>query len=104
MSSPRIAKLEAMLAESPDDPELHYMLAMEHAGAGDDGAALKRFEELLARCPDYPPGYHMLARTLQRLGRDNEAAAVLRRGIPAATKRGDLHAAGEMQQLLDMLD
>jgi predicted Zn-dependent protease len=104
MSVGRRERLEEMLREAPDDPELRYMLAMEDAAAGDDAAAVRAFEELLARCPDYPPGYHMLARTLQRLGRDTEAVAVLQRGIPVAAKRGDLHAAGEMQQLLDMMD
>ena len=29
----RQEQIEAMLAEEPNDPELHYMLAMEHASA-----------------------------------------------------------------------
>jgi predicted Zn-dependent protease len=100
----RRARIEAMLAEEPDDPELRYMLAMEYVSAGDDGAAARCFEELMRRCPDYPPGYHQGARALQRLDRIAEAQDVLRRGIPVALARRDTHTAGEMQQLLELLE
>jgi tetratricopeptide (TPR) repeat protein len=99
----RKKQIEAMLAEAPDDPELHYMLAMEYVSAGDDAAAVRCFEELLRRCPDYAPAYHQAARALQRLDRAAEARAILERGIPAAMARGDAHAAGEMQELLEFL-
>jgi Flp pilus assembly protein TadD len=100
----RREKLEAMLAAEPNDPELRYMLAMEHAGAGDDEGAVRYFQELLARSPDYPPVYHQAGRALHRLGRLAEARAILERGIPVALKAGNSHAAGEMQDLLDNLD
>jgi tetratricopeptide (TPR) repeat protein len=100
----RKEKLEAMLAEEPNDPELRYMLAMEYASGGDDEAAVRCFQELLARAPDYPPAYHQAGRALHRLSRIAEARTMLERGIPVAMKRGDSHAAGEMQDLLDNLD
>jgi len=100
----RKQKLEAMLADEPNDAELRYMLAMEHVSEGDDEGAWRCFRELFEMTPDYPPAYHMAGRTLQRLGRLEEAREVLQRGIPLAERRGDLHAAGEMQELLDNLD
>lgn len=100
----RKEQIEEMLRETPDDTELRYMLAMEHASAGDDVGAVAVFRELIARSPDYPPAYHMGGRTLQRLGRIDEARALLQQGIPAALKAGNQHAAGEMQELLDNLD
>ena len=100
----RKQQLEAMLAEEPNDPELRYMLAMEHASAGDDEAAVRCFRELFALAPDYAPAYHQAGRTLERLNRTDEAREVLRRGIPVALKQGNAHAAGEMQELLDSLD
>lgn len=100
----RRAQIEAMLAEEPDDPELRYMLAMEHVSAGDDAGAVTCFEELIRRAPNYPPAYHMAARTLQRLDRIAEAKAMLQRGIPVALAAQNTHAAGEMQDLLAMLD
>lgn len=100
----RKQQIEEMLAETPDDAELRYMLAMEHVSAGDDGTAVRCFEELLAVTPDYPPAYHQCGRALHRLGRAAEARAVLERGIPAALKQGDQHAAGEMEDLLANLE
>ena len=99
----RKERLETLLADAPDDPELRYMLAMEYVSAGDDAAAVRCFEELLRQSPDYPPGYHQAARALQRLDRVAEARTLLERGIPVALGRGDSHTAGEMQQLLEFL-
>jgi tetratricopeptide (TPR) repeat protein len=100
----RRERLEEMLAEEPNDPELRYMLAMDHASAGDDEAAVRCFADLLARSPDYAPAYHQQGRALSRLNRIAEAREVLQRGIPVALRRGDAHAAGEMQGLLETFD
>lgn len=102
--SSRRQQIEAMLEAEPDDPELRYMLAMEHASAGDDSAAVDAFRDLIRRTPEYPPAYHMAGRALQRLNRIDEARALLRQGIPIALKQGNPHAAGEMQELLESLD
>jgi Flp pilus assembly protein TadD len=104
MAMTRKQQLQAMLAEDPHDHELRYMLAMEHVSEGDNEGALRWFRELFESAPDYVPAYHMAGRTLERLGRLEEAGDVLRRGIPVAEKRGDAHAAAEMQELLDSLD
>ena len=100
----RKQQIEEMLVETPDDPELRYMLAMEHASAGDDPAAVLCFEEIIRRQPDYPPAYHMAGRALQHLSRFTEARQILERGIPIAMQQGNPHAAGEMQELLDNLE
>lgn len=93
-----------MLQNEPNDPELRYMLAMEHASEGDDVGAVRCFEELIAVAPGYAPGYHMGARALVRLNRIEDAKAILTRGIPQALAQGNSHAAGEMQELLDSLE
>jgi Flp pilus assembly protein TadD len=100
----RMQRIEAMLAEAPGDPELHYMLAMEHISQQDDAGAVRCFEKLFAVAPNYPPAYHMAGRTLQRLGRVDEARAILQKGIPLAMSRNDTHAAGEMQELMESLE
>jgi cytochrome c-type biogenesis protein CcmH/NrfG len=100
----RKEKLEEMLAEDPNDVELRYMLAMEHASGGDDEGAVRCFQELLVQAPNYAPAYHQAGRALHRLGRSGEARALLERGIPVALRQGNSHAAGEMQDLLDNLD
>jgi cytochrome c-type biogenesis protein CcmH/NrfG len=100
----RRQQLEEMLAAEPGDVELRYMLGMEHVSAGDDEGAVRCFEELLRLDPAYPPAYHQAARALVRLDRPAAARALLQRGIPAARQKGDDHAAGEMQGLLESLD
>ena len=100
----RQAAIEAMLAESPNDPELRYMLAMEYASAGDDAGAVKCFQELIGVVPTYAPAYHQAGRALQRLGRSGDARTLLMQGIPVAQKQGDHHAAGEMTELLQSLE
>ena len=100
----RLQKIEAMLADEPNDPELHYMLAMEHASQGDDSGAVNCFAKLLEVAPSYAPAYHMAARTLQRLDRVAEARTILEKGIPIALANNNSHAAGEMQELLESLE
>lgn len=99
----RKEQLEAMLAEDPSDPFLHYGLAMEFVSAGEYDEALRRFQKLFEVAPDYVPAYQMAAQTLARLNRAGEAGDMLRRGIHIARQQNNLHAAEEMQALLDTL-
>jgi predicted Zn-dependent protease len=98
--------LEQMLAESPDDMELRYSLAMEDVSGGDLDAAIKRFCELTVLGPDksYVPAFLMAAQSLQKLNRLNEAISMLRDGVKAAQTQNNQHAMGEMQGMLDMLE
>jgi Flp pilus assembly protein TadD len=100
----RLQQIQDMLADEPDDPELQYMLAMEHASLGDDAEAVRCFEALVSGHPEYPAAYHQGARALGRLGRMTEARRLLQRGIPIAMKKGETHAVGEMQELLETLE
>jgi len=101
-----MAQIEAMLAEDPDDSFLRYGLALEHASAGDDAACVDVLNDLIGRtaAKPYIPAYLMAAQSLVRLDRISEACELLRRGIDAAGKAGDLHAQGEMQGLLDSIE
>lgn len=100
----RMEQILEMLAEEPNDLELRYMLAMEYVSGNDDEKAVGCFQELLAAHPDFPPAYHQGARALARLGRISEAREFLQRGIPIAMNKGNQHAAGEMQELLESLE
>jgi Flp pilus assembly protein TadD len=100
----RKEQIEAMLRETPDDPFLHYGLAMEFVSAGNDAAAIERFRTLLAIDADYVPAYLQAGQALVRTGRQEEARNTLMEGIKAAKRKGDDHALGEMQGFLDGLD
>ena len=98
--------LVEMLADSPDDVELRYALAMEDVSAGDLEAALSRFREITSLGVErsYVPAFLIAAQSLQKLGRATEAMAVLRDGIVAAQQQNNQHALGEMQGMLDTLE
>lgn len=103
MASTRLEALKNMVAQQPGDSFLRYGLAMEYKNAGDLEAALAEFRSLLGVNPDYSAAYFHGGQTLERLGRLDEARALYREGIEAATRKGDLHTRNEIQAALDML-
>ena len=103
MSKSRREQLEEMLKETPTDAELRYFLAMEYLGAGEHDAALRCFQELLTDSPDYVPTYVQAGQLYNRLDRVQDAKGTFQAGIEAARRKGDLHAAGEMEGFLDAL-
>ncbi len=102
----RMAAIEAMLADDPDDAFLRYGLAMEHASAGDDAECVTVLNDLIARTTanPYVPAFLQCGQALVRLDRTAEACEVLKVGIGAAARAGDTHAQGEMQGLLSSLE
>lgn len=101
--STRREKIEAMLAEEPDDVFLRYSLAMELDKEGDHDRSLDLLTDLIEGTPPYIPAYFMAGQQLARLGRINKARDVLRVGIEVARQQGDAHAAGEMGEFLASL-
>jgi len=97
----RIASLNELLAQDPNNAFARYGLAMEHSNAGDFDRALDEFGKLLAAHPDYVPGYQMAAQTLVKAARPSEAKSMLENGIASAKRKGDTHAESEMQAMLD---
>ena len=85
----RRQQLEDLLADDPNDPFLHYGLAMEHVSAGDDVGAVRRLQQLLTVAPDYVPAYQQAGQVLLRLGRPDEARAVWGRGVEVARQQGN---------------
>jgi tetratricopeptide (TPR) repeat protein len=100
----RKEQIEDLLKEDPNDPFLRYGLAMEYVSAGADGGAVRCFRELLAVAPDYVPAYLQAGQALTRLGQTDEARDVFRQGIAEAQRQNNLHALGEMQEMLANLE
>lgn len=96
----RVASFKTFISRSPADPFPRYGLAMEYKGSGALDEAWVTFEELLTQFPDYVPTYLMAGQTLIALGRTERALEVLRTGIEAAAKKGDLHAKKELESAL----
>jgi predicted Zn-dependent protease len=100
----RIAALNDVLTQNPNDTFARYGLAMEYSKQGDFDRALAEFSILLESHPEYTAGYFMAAQTLVKAGRTDEAKARLAQGIASAQRTGNAHALGEMQALLEELE
>jgi predicted Zn-dependent protease len=96
----RVAILNEILAQNPDDAFARYGLAMEYSKSGEVDRALAEFRELLSAHPDYTAGYFMAAQSLARANRAEEAKQMLLEGITSAKKAGNSHAQSEMEAML----
>jgi predicted Zn-dependent protease len=96
----RVAMLNEILAQNPQDAFARYGLAMEYSNSGEVDRALEEFTKLLSAHPDYTSGYFMAAQSLARANRADEAKQMLMEGISSAKKTGNSHAQSEMEALL----
>jgi len=99
----RIATLNDILTQNPNDTLARYGLAMEYSNQGDFDRALAEFSILLQKNPDYSAGYFMAAQTLNRAERIEDAKKMLQDGIASARRTGNMHAQGEMEAMLNDL-
>jgi tetratricopeptide (TPR) repeat protein len=96
----RLATLNEILTQNPNDPFARYGLAMEYSKSGDVERALEEFAKLLSANPDYTPGYFMAAQTLARANRIEQAKEMLNQGISSAKRTSNSHAQSEMESML----
>jgi len=99
----RREKIEAMLKLEPEDQFLRYSLATELDNEDRSDESLALLRGLMA---DQPPHVHSFLRGAQlliKLDRIADARDALRAGIELARQQGELHAAGEMGELLASL-
>src|SRR5438128_2056914 len=104
MPPSRLDAIRKILEQAPNDPFPRYGLAMELKNLGRLHEALDAFAELERRHPDYVPQYLMHFNLLVTHKRKDDAKALAARGLAAARKKGDGHAAGELQAAVDQLD
>ena len=98
--STRREKIEAMLADEPQDQFLRYSLAMELDKAGEHDRSLDLLTELIEDSTPHVPAFFMAGQQLARMGQINKARDVLRVGIEVAREQNNSHAAGEMSEFL----
>ena len=99
----RVAALQEILKESPNDAFARYALGLEYSSSGNAEAALAEFDQLLAAHPDYTNGYFMAAQVLERAGRIAEARRRLQQGMDSARQSNNRHALSEMEAMLEGL-
>jgi tetratricopeptide (TPR) repeat protein len=100
----RMTKLTAMLEKSPADPFLLFALGMEHKKLKQTNEAVAWFKKTLETDPGYCVAYHQAALAYEDAGDLDSAKKTYREGITAAHKKGDHHAAEEMEAALSMIE
>lgn len=103
MSTSRLEALQNLLSQNPNDTFARYGLAMEYTRNGDLEKAVEEYGKLLAVNPDYAAAYFHAGQTYEKMGREEDARAMYRKGIEVTTRTGDLHTRSELQGVLDLL-
>jgi Tfp pilus assembly protein PilF len=101
--SSRLIQLEKLHQADPSDPFLTYGIALEHTKAGDMSTAIGWLDKTLQLDPNYFYAYFQKGKALSSLGEEEEARQTLRAGMAAAKAKGDMHAHGEMEGLLQTI-
>jgi predicted Zn-dependent protease len=103
MTSKRLDVLLKMTSRENADSFAWYALALEYKGLGRVDDAFAAFTKLRAKDDSYVPMYLMCGTMLVEAGRRDEAKEWLSAGLAAARKKGDAHAAGEIEGALATL-
>ena len=101
--SKRLDFLQNMTASGKADSFTWYALALEYKGLARVEDALSTFQQLRERDQDYVPMYLMCGTMLVEANRRDDAKEWLLAGLAAARKKGDSHAAGEIEGVLASL-
>lgn len=97
----RLNKLLALRASHPDDPEIHYMIALERAKEGDSAQAIAGFDEALRLDPEFHYAYYHKAVTLEQIGRREDALLAAEVGLERASAADAHKARAELRALVD---
>lgn len=100
----RLDKLMSLFESDPADAEIPYMIAQEHARAGEHEHAVAWYDRCLAVEPGHHYAYFHKARSLDALGRLDDARECLRDGASRARSAGEAKAFSELSGYLEQLD
>jgi predicted Zn-dependent protease len=103
MTSKRLDVLLKMTSQPTADSFTWYALALEYKGLGRIDDAFAAFTTLRTKDESYVPMYLMCGTMLVEANRRDEAKEWLSAGLAAAKKKGDVHAAGEIEGALASL-
>ncbi len=99
----RLTQLQSLHDADPFDADVLYMLAQEHAKAGDYAEAQRWYDRCIEADPAYLYAYFHKARAQQAAEAEEPAIQTLRIGLVRAKAVGDAKAAREMMSLIDEL-
>lgn len=99
----RIEKLREFQRQNPSDSFVNHALALEFIKLGNDEEARALFESILQREPTYVGSYYHLAKLLERVGEEEKAAEVYKKGMEEAQKAGETLAFNELRSAYEEL-
>ncbi|MFM9959155.1 MAG: hypothetical protein ACKVZJ_13915 [Phycisphaerales bacterium] len=99
----RLAQLEKLYSADPNDADVAYMIAHEHAKTANTPTALHWFDTCLKLNPSYHYAYYHKARAQQAAQDIEGAMQTLRLGLEIAQRDGNNKATNEITSLLHEL-
>ncbi len=99
----RLQTLLDWLEKTPDDPFLHFGVAMEYLSMDDSRMALEKMEHIYHTFPDYLANYYQLAKHYESMDNNEKAIEVYEKGIALALKLKENKTAGELRSALEEL-
>lgn len=99
----RMDQLQKLHAADPADADVLYMLAQEHAKAGQYDQAIQWYDRCIETDGHYHYAFYHKARAQQSADNESGAIVTLRTGLAAARKAGDAKATSEIAAFLDEL-
>lgn len=99
----RLAQLETFLQQSPNDPFLHYAIALEYLKIAEYPKALQIFEQLIINNSTYVGTYYHLGKLYEQLQRPDDALITYQNGMSIAQQLDDRHSLQELRGAHQML-
>jgi predicted Zn-dependent protease len=100
-ASDRLASLERMVGNRPDDSRLRFGLALEYLNAGRLEDGIRELRLYLDQADDEGNGWGRLGSALLEQGHDDEAREAYQTGIEAALRHGHPTMADEFRATLE---
>jgi predicted Zn-dependent protease len=103
METERLQQLKQLAVQQPGDAFLQYAIALELVKMNDLQAAALQFRNLMEEHSSYVPAFYQYAQLLLSQGDHVAAQRVIESGIAVAIAQSDMHAAGELRELLSIV-
>lgn len=100
-ASDRLASLERMVGNRPDDTRLRFGLALEYLNAGRIEDGVRELRLYLDQADDEGNGWGRLGSALVLQGQVEEARKTYQKGIEAADRHGHPTMADEFRETLE---
>jgi uncharacterized protein HemY len=100
----RINQIREMLAETPNDPFLYYVLGLELVKKKNYQEAMQALQTVITLDENYVAAYYQLALIFIELDIVDVARTYIQKGIEKAILKKDLKSKAELEELLEGIE